>query len=198
MSSSTSGDRVLVAVAEEGADVGVDVERVPPALFAGFDDYALHPTERADLGPAGERPGARLGRWVAKEALLKAAGLGLRTPPHTILLPPQAPEHAAPRRHAAIDPAHWRRPLEAPSPELAGIAVTPLPASPGYRCAIAARTPARLEAVASIAGATRSATVDAVKWRRRVSAELTGNAPTCSGGRDPHDPKDSLWQARTT
>lgn len=68
-----------IAVSLHGP-VGIDVE--PAARAAHIDEVAaavLHPAERAALGavPAGDRDAALLALWVRKEALLKAAGIGL-------------------------------------------------------------------------------------------------------------------------
>jgi 4'-phosphopantetheinyl transferase len=82
---------VLVAVTDAGP-VGVDVERIDAAGFAGFDDVALHPSERdSERAPAAA---ARARTWVRKESLLKALGTGLAVDPRSVRLsaphePPQ-------------------------------------------------------------------------------------------------------------
>ncbi len=81
-STSTSGDRVLVAVGPPDAEVGVDVQVVPQRLWHGFDEYALHPAERR----AGLDASGRIRLWAEKEAVLKAAGLGLRAAPSRLRL----------------------------------------------------------------------------------------------------------------
>lgn len=69
--------------------VGIDVEQVAGAAFAGFDEVALHPVERAEVDLRAERlDRARAMTWVRKEAALKALGTGLRTDPATVLTPP--------------------------------------------------------------------------------------------------------------
>jgi 4'-phosphopantetheinyl transferase len=83
-----SGDVALVAVAQD-RDVGVDVERVrPDADRWALVDHALTARERRRLqrvAPAG-RAHAFLSMWARKEALLKAAGVGLSVEPARIEL----------------------------------------------------------------------------------------------------------------
>ncbi|PWH05305.1 hypothetical protein DEO23_14680 [Brachybacterium endophyticum] len=92
LSGSTSGPHILVAVAtcedraEEPPPLGVDIQELPQALWNGFDAAVLHPdehlTELVDLR-------ARVNLWTRKEAVLKAAGVGLRIDPHRLLLVPR-------------------------------------------------------------------------------------------------------------
>ena len=72
----------MVASAPAGQPIGADIEHIPPAVFDGFDSYALSPAERATL--QADDAGSRLQLWVAKEAVLKAAGHGLSIEPHTL------------------------------------------------------------------------------------------------------------------
>src|SRR5699024_4042575 len=46
LSSSTSGDQVLAAVAAEELSTGVDVQAPPAEIWPGFDAAVLHPCER--------------------------------------------------------------------------------------------------------------------------------------------------------
>jgi 4'-phosphopantetheinyl transferase len=70
---SHSGDRVVLAVRPDGP-VGVDVERIGRDVDR-VRRFVLHPDEPADTA------GLDLLRlWVRKEAVLKAAGLGLAHP----------------------------------------------------------------------------------------------------------------------
>lgn len=81
-----AGDRVAVAVTHSAA-VGVDVEpvnrpRTGPAVLAA----ALAERERAAVSslPEPRQPWALMTYWTRKEAVLKAAGLGLTTDPATV------------------------------------------------------------------------------------------------------------------
>ena len=71
-------DGVVVAAVSEAGPVGIDVERLDAARFAGFDDVALHPAEHAHTIEARAR------MWVRKESLLKATGDALHLDPGTI------------------------------------------------------------------------------------------------------------------
>ena len=147
VSTSSAGDRVLVAVADAKVEVGVDVELVPDALFEGFDDFALHPAERRSL-PGG--PGlvlGRIGSWVEKEAVLKAAGIGLTTPLEDLLVSPAPEDRVVPSSVEMIGAWEWRPVVQTASRQLLGLSVTALPSPEGYRCAIAAREPGRIRAV---------------------------------------------------
>jgi 4'-phosphopantetheinyl transferase len=74
-----AGEMSVVAVTDAGP-VGVDVEAEGAAGFAGFDDVARHPDERA----TGSSDPTRT--WVRKEVLLKAHGLGLAVDPRDVAL----------------------------------------------------------------------------------------------------------------
>ncbi|MFH5822976.1 4'-phosphopantetheinyl transferase family protein [Georgenia sp. AZ-5] len=124
---SRSGDRVAVAVAE-GADVGVDVERVdpvPPSAGPGLAAAALAPGERAEYErlPPGTRPWALLVWWTRKEAVLKATGDGLAISPARV-------EVSAPGTPAAL--RHWSGPGDVPRVALADLI------RPRYVAAVAA------------------------------------------------------------
>ena len=70
---------MAVALAAEGRDVGIDVERIS-ARPEGFAELALTGSERALV--AGASQDEWLTRvWVAKEAVAKARGTGLRGDP---------------------------------------------------------------------------------------------------------------------
>ncbi len=66
--------------------VGVDVERLDAARFAGVETVALSPTERERWRrlPARRRLRSLAEHWTAKEAVTKALGTGLTTDPATI------------------------------------------------------------------------------------------------------------------
>jgi len=81
--------RVAVAVSRHGP-VGVDVETDDRAhALSGMDEAWLSASERCALARmSGDGRGEqRLAWWVAKEALVKALGLGLRQPLHELELP---------------------------------------------------------------------------------------------------------------
>ena len=78
-----SGEVALVAVAL-GRAVGVDVERMRPGADRwALVRHALTARERGELDalPPGRRARAFLSVWARKEALLKAAGVGLGVDP---------------------------------------------------------------------------------------------------------------------
>jgi 4'-phosphopantetheinyl transferase len=77
-----AGERVAVAVSMSGR-VGIDVEACSATDFAGFDDIALSPRERALVNrlPETDRAAARASLWVRKEALLKMSAAGLTVSP---------------------------------------------------------------------------------------------------------------------
>jgi 4'-phosphopantetheinyl transferase len=79
---SHSGQRIAVAVVEGGL-VGVDVERLHPALDVdALVPQVLSQWEQARFAglPPVDRPRGLLTYWTRKEALLKADGDGLRVP----------------------------------------------------------------------------------------------------------------------
>jgi 4'-phosphopantetheinyl transferase len=82
VSLSRTPDLVAVAVSMDVA-VGIDVERVAAAGFAGYDAVATHPSElSADLDDR-----ERAVSWVRKEAALKALGVGFVVDPGTLTTP---------------------------------------------------------------------------------------------------------------
>lgn len=113
---------LLTAVALPGPagpahTVGVDVEAVQEVHRRWQPGVVLHPQETAqDL----RAPTARAWTWVAKEALLKAAGVGLDHPMTELLLGPPAPLVRVELRGSSYE-------------------VRPLPAPPGYAAALATR-----------------------------------------------------------
>lgn len=68
--------------------VGVDIERLDIARFAGVENVALSTTERERWRrlPARRRLRSLAEHWTAKEAVTKALGTGLTTDPATIEL----------------------------------------------------------------------------------------------------------------
>ncbi len=115
-------DLAVVAVSASGA-VGIDLEpltRAPELLEC--ESIFCHPREIADLpaDPAA-RATALLRIWTAKEAVLKAWGIGLSHPPETLRL------RFGPEGLSLADSGGAWRISEIPHPALAG-----------YRCALAA------------------------------------------------------------
>jgi phosphopantetheinyl transferase len=97
----------LVAISRDG-DVGVDVEHRTRKGLRSLPAYALGEGERAELRrvPATVREEAFLTYWVRKEAILKAAGVGLGVEPNLIEVSPpwEAPSvRLVPER---LGPAH--------------------------------------------------------------------------------------------
>ncbi len=83
-----SGDAAVVAIAD-GRDVGVDLERLRPGVDGwSLVRHALTSRERRRLGdlPRAGHAAAFLSAWARKEALLKAAGVGLAVDPARVEL----------------------------------------------------------------------------------------------------------------
>lgn len=119
---SHAGRHALIALASRG-HVGVDIERCNPELdTASLEPMVASPQEQ-HLAVA-ERPGF-FDRWVAKEAVLKALGLGVAQHLQQVSVLPSVPADEGPIHFECSDPAWpplgaWR-----------------LSAPPGYVCAIA-------------------------------------------------------------
>ena len=139
LSLSRSHGTVMAAAGPAGTQLGADIERIPADLFAGFDDYVLAPEERTGPGMA-EPPEssphgdvtARIALWVAKEAVLKAAGLGLALDPSTVSL---VDASGAP---APVPGAHVQA-TGTGHPSVDGLLAAGVPAPPGYLAAVAGR-----------------------------------------------------------
>jgi 4'-phosphopantetheinyl transferase len=121
---SHSGRFALVAIAQRGA-VGVDIEyRRTDLDVAALEPQMLSPLER-QLG-AHERPGF-FEHWVAKEATLKAIGVGITEDLQhiSVLKPAHAGDPCYRLQHSF---KHWPAigtwPLEAPSGYAAALAWT--------------------------------------------------------------------------
>lgn len=142
LSSSSSAQRVLAGAAAQEQHLGVDVESIPGRIFAGFDQYALHPHERSALSPAGtvSTNRCRIERWVLKEAVLKAAGVGLAHPPDQLLLgaPVVSTRWLSGDDHTVL---HWRPVNKTTDARVEGLWCCLIPAAAGYAAAVAVRTP---------------------------------------------------------
>ncbi|MFN7972740.1 MAG: beta-ketoacyl synthase N-terminal-like domain-containing protein [Acidobacteriota bacterium] len=90
-----TGD-VAVAMAAEGHEVGIDIERVEDRP-GGFDELAFDPREREMIETLAEGDRERLNEWrtrvwCAKEALAKARGTGLHGTPARLVVERRAGE----------------------------------------------------------------------------------------------------------
>ena len=94
VSVSHTHDLVLVAVGS-GQRIGIDVELLRDGPWRLLPEHALTRRELADLEarPPEHRTETLLRYWVRKEALLKAAGVGLAVDPRTVEVssPTEAP-----------------------------------------------------------------------------------------------------------
>lgn len=136
LSLSRSHGAVMAAAGPAGSTLGADIERVPEQVFDGFDDFAAAPAELAELALADARDRTRL--WVAKEAVLKAAGVGLAVEPSSVVLARPGHSGALPGT-AAVRDAHLRTALCPAEPRIHGLELCPATAPPGYVAAVAAR-----------------------------------------------------------
>jgi 4'-phosphopantetheinyl transferase len=88
-----SGGVTLVAIGER-CRVGVDVEVVRDRGIAALPGHALCAVEREELDRRRDAwLQTLLSYWTRKEALLKAAGVGLAVEPNLIELPPPGETH---------------------------------------------------------------------------------------------------------
>ena len=161
LSSSRSENAALAGVARTGLRLGVDIERIPDRLFPGFDHYALHPVEAGalDVVPPSSRstppaastdPGTRIrdriDRWVLKEAVLKAAGLGLDHAPHDLLL--GEPRTLTPWKDGTVThDLSWHPVVEAASARVHGLWACLIPGPAGHAAAVAASVPTEIHQV---------------------------------------------------
>jgi len=105
---SHTGDAAVIATAR--VPIGVDIERVRPLVWQGsIARHVLTETERGRLEGAGEDEAgwAFFKQWTAKEAYLKATGLGMQIPLRCVDVswdPPRVGHgHAPPLALAASD-----------------------------------------------------------------------------------------------
>jgi 4'-phosphopantetheinyl transferase len=143
---SHSGPLALLAVSV-GLPVGIDIERVNPALdwmplsrelFAGAEHRRI-----VELAPP-DRLEAFFACWVRKEAVLKALGLGLAHPldAFEVTVDPHGPA-AVVAAGPPIDPRPW--------------SLQDLPAAPGYRACLASAGTMRVDVHPALNGASRFA-----------------------------------------
>ncbi|MHA7223653.1 4'-phosphopantetheinyl transferase family protein [Arthrobacter sp. RHLT1-20] len=130
MSMSRSHGTVMAAAGPAGTSLGADIEKAPTQVFDGFDGFAVAPGEGLgqdglDVSDASDADRIRL--WVAKEAVLKAAGVGLAVDPSAVRLVPAG--------------AHNVLRAESPgTPAVHGLLVGAVSAPPGYAAAVSARS----------------------------------------------------------
>ncbi len=164
-STSTSGDRVLVGVADPAMRIGVDVQQVPDRLWHGFDDYVLHAQERRTHPLPDDGVVERIGIWAEKEAVLKSVGTGLRTDPSSLIV----------RGSGEADPSAWRPVISAAVPTVDGLWVTGLDQGPAASGAVAAAAPQPLR---------RWGVVDArIVERRQTSRSIAASGMPSQSGR---------------
>ena len=97
-----SGSIAIVAVASRA--VGIDVERRRQVAGRSLPAHTLGPAELACFEVAADPAHVFLDLWTRKEALLKAAGLGLAVDPRTIEINADGDVAlAAPRARGASD-----------------------------------------------------------------------------------------------
>lgn len=137
LSLSRSHGMVMAAAGPAGTALGADIEQVPAEVFPGFDAFAVAPAERPgvaglglpDAGSSGTglSDADRIRLWVAKEAVLKAAGLGLAIEPAAVRLVPAG----GPGLLRAQSPEN---------PSVHGLLASAVPAPIGYVAAVAANS----------------------------------------------------------
>ena len=102
-----SGDRLALAVTAAGA-VGIDLESVADIARAPLEDVLLSAAEAAAVSglPPRAATAAVTVIWAAKEAVLKATGLGLRVDPRDLTIARETPRQ--PDGDPAADAARQR------------------------------------------------------------------------------------------
>ena len=136
LSLSRSHGTVMVAAGPDGRPLGVDIEKIPAEIFAGFDEYAVAESELPDPHGPGFTDGDRIRLWVAKEAILKASGLGLALEPSAVQLVPVDASAAGVMAGRGLGP--WRA-ASPGHPSVDGMLAYAVPAPGGYAAAVAAR-----------------------------------------------------------
>jgi phosphopantetheinyl transferase len=87
LSFSARGTLALIGLADQ--PLGVDLEIAEPGLAIPFNMLRAEECARLMAEPEAERISAFCRIWAAKEAIVKAVGLGFRIAPERILLPEQ-------------------------------------------------------------------------------------------------------------
>lgn len=139
LSSSTSEGHVLVAVGPAKVQIGVDVQALPATIWPGFDAAVLHPCERRLRDGADVK--ARIDLWTRKEAVLKAAGVGLQIDPSRLRL--EREDHPHP------ESCCWAVGEGSPG-ELLGLHVRDLPGVVPHAIAASACSPVRKVDVSAV------------------------------------------------
>lgn len=142
---SHAGDFAWIALAEGGGEVGVDIERIDPGLgqdaLREMAAQCLTERERDWLHamPAAAWPAAFYLLWTAKEALLKALGLGIADHLQHVSVAVDTSQNdgaGAPKpRRLAVHPESDQ--IAAHAAALARTRLYPLEAPPGYAAAMA-------------------------------------------------------------
>ncbi|GAA2955283.1 hypothetical protein GCM10010525_18720 [Glutamicibacter bergerei] len=138
VSLSRTRELAMAAVAPADVLLGVDVERGPglhpPGVFPGFDDAVLSPGERTAAGAAVRPDALRLTLFSAKEALLKAAGVGLAVDPASFQVStgPLGP------------PARWSQ-VHTPGVESGPVYLQPVDVGHGHVASLACTVPLPVE-----------------------------------------------------
>lgn len=139
-STSSSGRLVIAAVAGDADSVGVDVEEYPKSLWDGFDDHALHPAERNTVPSGRDGLVSRVQTWTDKEALLKSAGVGLRSEPAGFRIA------ATPTKGTTTTGHHgWRPVAQSDDPGLTAIWTTTVNAGERAAASVAAARPIAIQ-----------------------------------------------------
>jgi len=135
LSLSRSQGLVMAAAGPDGLPLGADIEKVPAEIFPGFDEYAVAASELPGPDAPGLSDVERIQLWVAKEAVLKAAGLGLALDPSAVaLLPAASPGAGVPAGRGA---GLWRAGSPG-NPSVDGLLAWSVPAPDGFAAAVAA------------------------------------------------------------
>lgn len=135
LSLSRSHGTVMVAAGPDGSPLGADVEKIPAKIFPGFDEYAVAEGELPDPHGPGLSDGDRIRLWVAKEAVLKASGLGLSLEPSAVTLVPADGSAAGVMAGRGLGRWHAASPGH---PSVDGMSAYAVPAPDGYAGAVAA------------------------------------------------------------